>query len=149
MSTTTVHASVLYDEALTILDPRPGARYIDCTLGGGGHAEGVLRRSSPDGQLLGLDADPAALDRVRERLAPFGARVRLCHANFRELERCARAAGFDAVQPFAVLAIDRLDPVQPLACLAAAVKPLAFKALDRLDTGLPLAVLTIDRLDPI
>jgi 16S rRNA (cytosine1402-N4)-methyltransferase len=97
VQTTTVHASVLYDEVLTILAPRPGARYIDCTLGGGGHAEGVLRRSSPDGQLLGLDADPAALERVRARLAPYGARVRFCHANFRELERCARAAGFAAV----------------------------------------------------
>jgi 16S rRNA (cytosine1402-N4)-methyltransferase len=87
---------VLYEEALTLLDPRPGERYIDCTVGGGGHAEGVLARSGPDGQLLGLDADPAALDRVRARLAPFGSRARLCHANFRELGRCAQEAGFDA-----------------------------------------------------
>jgi 16S rRNA (cytosine1402-N4)-methyltransferase len=93
----TQHTSVLYDEVLAFLAPRPGGRYIDCTVGGGGHAEGVLARSSPGGQLLGLDADPAALARVRERLAPFGARVWLCHANFRELGRCARAAGFDAV----------------------------------------------------
>jgi 16S rRNA (cytosine1402-N4)-methyltransferase len=93
----TRHASVLYEEALTILAPRPGARYIDCTVGGGGHAEGVLARSGPDGQLLGLDADPAALERVRARLASFGDRARLCHANFRDLGRCARAAGFDAV----------------------------------------------------
>ena len=92
----TQHLSVLYDETLAFLDPRPGERYIDCTVGGGGHAEGVLARSSPDGQLLGLDADPAALARVRARLALFGDRVHLCHANFRELGRCAREAGFDA-----------------------------------------------------
>jgi 16S rRNA (cytosine1402-N4)-methyltransferase len=93
----TQHVSVLYDEALAFLAPRRGERYIDCTVGGGGHAEGVLARSSPDGRLLGLDADPAALERVRARLAPFGDRLRLCHANFRELGQCARAAGFDAV----------------------------------------------------
>ncbi len=93
----TQHAPVLYAETLDFLAPRVGGRYIDCTVGGGGHAEGVLARSSPDGQLLGLDADPAALERVRVRLAPFGDRVRLCHANFRDVGRCARAAGFEAV----------------------------------------------------
>jgi len=93
----TQHSPVLYAETLAILAPRPGERYIDCTVGGGGHAEGVLLRSSPTGQLLGLDADPAALARVEERLAPFGSRVRLCHANFRDVGRCAAAARFAAV----------------------------------------------------
>jgi 16S rRNA (cytosine1402-N4)-methyltransferase len=92
----TQHLPVLYEQALALLDPRPGERYIDCTVGGGGHAEGVLARSSPDGQLLGLDADPAALARVQARLVPFGDRVRLCHANFRELGRCAGEAGWDS-----------------------------------------------------
>ena len=90
----TRHSSVLYDEVLTSLAPRAGERYIDCTVGGGGHAAGILEGSSPDGQLLGLDADAGALDRVRARLAGYGARVCQCHANFRELAGCAREAGF-------------------------------------------------------
>jgi 16S rRNA (cytosine1402-N4)-methyltransferase len=89
--------SVLYDETLAFLAPRAGARYIDGTVDGGGHAAGVLGASSPDGQLLGLDADPDALGRARARLAPYGDRARLVHANFRDLERCAREAGFAAV----------------------------------------------------
>lgn len=93
----TTHHPVLLQEALALLAPRPGGRYIDATLGGGGHAEAILEASSPDGQLLGLDADPRAIQRVRERLARFGPRAILVHANFRELEAVARTHGFEDV----------------------------------------------------
>jgi 16S rRNA (cytosine1402-N4)-methyltransferase len=91
------HQPVLYEETLQVLAPRPGGRYIDCTVNGGGHAAGLLERSAPDGRLLGLDADPTVLAIARERLAGFGERVRLVHANFRDLAACARRAGFEAV----------------------------------------------------
>ena len=94
---TTVHRPVLLDEVIEALAIRPGGRYIDCTLGGGGHAEAVLDRSSPDGLLLGLDADPQAIERSRLRLARFGGRCQIVQANFRELPVVARAAGFDQV----------------------------------------------------
>ncbi len=91
------HTPVLLKETLDILAPRSGGRYIDATLGGGGHAEAILQASSPDGQLLGLDADPRAIERVRQRLAPFGPRAILVHSNFRHLEAVAQAHGFQQV----------------------------------------------------
>ena len=82
---------------MRLLAPRAGARYVDATVNGGGHAAGIMERSSPDGELLGLDADPDAIARARERLAAFGTRVHLVHANFRALAQVARAEGFDSV----------------------------------------------------
>ena len=76
------HVPVLYDEVLDVLAPRPGGRYVDGTVGAGGHAAGILEASAPGGLLLGLDADAEALEAARERLAGFGARVMLVHANF-------------------------------------------------------------------
>jgi len=56
-----VHTSVLVDEVVEALDVRPGKRYIDCTLGGGGHALAILSKCQPGGHLLGIDADPEAI----------------------------------------------------------------------------------------
>ena len=92
-----MHISVLFDQVMLWLRPRSGGRYIDCTLGGAGHAAGILERSSPDGQLLGLDADPEAIKRGRQALGPFGMRVTLVHANFRDLGRVAQSHGFSSV----------------------------------------------------
>ena len=69
------HAPVMVREVVEILDPQPGGRYLDGTLGGGGHAEKLLERSSPDGQLLGLDRDDEALAAARQRLDRFGGRM--------------------------------------------------------------------------
>ncbi len=92
-----VHVPVMTEEVLRFLDVRPGGRYIDATVGLGGHAEAILRASAPDGELLGLDRDPEALEFARTRLAPFGRRANLVHANFRDLGAIARAQGFEAV----------------------------------------------------
>ena len=54
------HLPVLVDEVLATLSPAPGTLHIDATLGGGGHTERILEAASPDGRVLGLDADPAA-----------------------------------------------------------------------------------------
>ncbi|HEX5416867.1 MAG TPA: 16S rRNA (cytosine(1402)-N(4))-methyltransferase RsmH [Chloroflexota bacterium] len=91
------HVSVLLNEAVEILNPRAGGRYIDGTLGGGGHAAELLERSGPDGRLLGLDLDPEAIERVRQRLARFGDRVILVHDSFANIERVARWEGFAPV----------------------------------------------------
>jgi 16S rRNA (cytosine1402-N4)-methyltransferase len=81
------HTSVLLEEVLEALQPRGGIgfRALDCTVGAGGHAAGLLEQSAPDGRLVGLDADPAALELAHARLAPFGDRVRLVQRSFGEL----------------------------------------------------------------
>jgi 16S rRNA (cytosine1402-N4)-methyltransferase len=88
------HVPVLLDEVLAYLDPQPGNRIIDGTVGSGGHAEAILDRCAPDGRLLGLDADPAALSVTQERLRPYGSRVALVHANYEQLNKIAPAYGF-------------------------------------------------------
>jgi 16S rRNA (cytosine1402-N4)-methyltransferase len=81
------HTSVMLEEVLEALRPRGGVGYraLDCTVGAGGHAYGLLERSSPDGRLIGLDADPHALELARARLEAFGARATLLQRNFGEL----------------------------------------------------------------
>jgi 16S rRNA (cytosine1402-N4)-methyltransferase len=92
------HLPVLVEEVLEMLAPAPGSLHIDATLGGGGHTERILEAANPDGRLLGLDADPAAIARVEARLRPrFGDRLVLRRANFRDLDTVAPAAGFGAV----------------------------------------------------
>ncbi len=91
------HQPVMPDEVIETLAPQPGSLQIDATVGGGGHTERILEAASPDGRVLGLDADPAAIERVRARLARFGDRLVLRQANFGELARVAPAAGFGAV----------------------------------------------------
>ena len=87
------HTTVLLREAVDHLVPRPGGVYLDGTLGGGGHAEEILRRSAPDGRLIGLDQDAVAIERCRQRFAALGDRVVLRQANFRELAAVARELG--------------------------------------------------------
>jgi 16S rRNA (cytosine1402-N4)-methyltransferase len=73
-------------EVLDALRPHSGGTYVDGTVGAGGHAEAILEASSPDGRLLGIDADPSALTIAAARLSGFGERVRLEQANYRELD---------------------------------------------------------------
>jgi 16S rRNA (cytosine1402-N4)-methyltransferase len=88
------HVPVLADEVLSILAPASGSLQIDATVGGGGHTERILEASSPDGRLLALDADGAAIARSRSRLRRFKDRVTFRQANFRDLGTVAPAAGF-------------------------------------------------------
>lgn len=85
------HVPVLYESVLEYLAPHADGKYIDATLGAGGHAAGILERG---GRLLGLDADPEALALAQKNLARFGSRVAYSHANFRKLARVARAENF-------------------------------------------------------
>ena len=79
------HVSVLYTETLAGLRIVPGGRYIDATIGAACHATGILEASSPDGTLLGLDADAEAILHAGQALRAFGNRATLRAANFRTL----------------------------------------------------------------
>ncbi len=72
-------------EVLSALSPRPGGRYADGTLGGGGHAAAILAASSPSGWLFGCDRDGAAIEAAGQRLAEFAGRFELRQGNFAEL----------------------------------------------------------------
>ncbi|HEY0511069.1 MAG TPA: 16S rRNA (cytosine(1402)-N(4))-methyltransferase RsmH [Thermoanaerobaculia bacterium] len=86
------HQPVLVAETLEWLAPLRGGLFVDATVGLGGHAEALLA-SSPDLQLIGIDRDPEALARAGARLAPFGSRVRLAHANFHDFEQTLSGLG--------------------------------------------------------
>ena len=88
------HTPVLLTPAIDGLALGPNAICIDATLGGGGHAEAILDAIGPQGRLLGLDADPEALARVRIRLAPFAGQTTLVRANFRDIGAVAATNGF-------------------------------------------------------
>ncbi len=88
------HLPVMVDEVIESLAPAPGSLHIDATVGGGGHSRRILEANSPDGRLLGLDADRAAIARARQRLAAFGERAMLRQANFEQLGEVAGAEGF-------------------------------------------------------
>jgi 16S rRNA (cytosine1402-N4)-methyltransferase len=94
------HVPVLYQEVLAGLRPAPGGKYIDATVGAGGHAAGILSASAPDGQLLGLDRDPAALVAAGKTLAPFGDRARLVQASYTEVAQVAEALGLGPADGF-------------------------------------------------
>jgi len=98
------HCPVLADEALTGLNAQPGGCFIDGTVGGGGHTQLLLRRTSSadkagNGRVLGLDADPEAVERVRRRFPEEinTGRLRLVHTPFDQMARVAGQQGFAAV----------------------------------------------------
>jgi len=76
------HKPVLYQEIIHALQPKRGGRYVDGTLGAGGHARGILEACAPDGLLLGLDVDPQALALARKNLAPYEGRIHLAQASY-------------------------------------------------------------------
>jgi len=80
------HVSVLLQECLDGLNIRPDGIYVDGTLGGAGHSSRIAAQLTT-GMLIGIDRDPVALEAAGARLAPFGDRVKLVHANFCELKQ--------------------------------------------------------------
>jgi len=77
-----VHKPVLLNEIIEYLDPSPGDRIVDCTLGGGGHAGAVLKRIKPGGILIGIDRDSEALEAASLKLKEYKENMRLAHNNF-------------------------------------------------------------------
>jgi len=93
------HIPVMLAEVLDGLQVQPGDWVIDCTLGGGGHTAAILERTAPDGRVLALDADPAAIQRARQRLPEANAaeRLALVQSSFEQVEAVAAAHGFAPV----------------------------------------------------
>ena len=88
------HTPVLLDAVLHYLNPQPGGRFIDATLGAGGHAGAVLERIAPHGKLLAIDHDAEALALAGERLAPYASQTVWVQANFSEIAEVAQAEDF-------------------------------------------------------
>ena len=79
---TVAHKPVLLKEVLSALSIQPGGRYVDCTLGGGGHAMAIIQNSAPGGQLLGIDADPEAIRAAAINLSRYTESILLVNDNF-------------------------------------------------------------------
>jgi 16S rRNA (cytosine1402-N4)-methyltransferase len=84
-------------EVLAALQPVPGGRYADGTIGGGGHAAAMLAASSPSGWLYGCDRDGAAIEAAERRLAEFSGRFEIRQGNFAGLAEWVPADGCDGV----------------------------------------------------
>lgn len=91
------HVTVMAREAMAFLQPAPGRRYLDGTLGGGGHTEKILEGSSPDGQVLGLDWDDMALEMAQRRLARFGSRLIARRASYAAAAQNLTEIGWSSV----------------------------------------------------
>jgi 16S rRNA (cytosine1402-N4)-methyltransferase len=89
-----IHVPVLLDEVLAGLQVKAGGRYIDCTLGSGGHARAILEQSAPDGRLLGIDVDGGAIEVAMTELAPYERRTRLVFDSFVHLRKISAEQGF-------------------------------------------------------
>ncbi len=92
-----MHKPVMLQEVLDGLQVRPGGRYIDATVGNGGHSAAILERSAPDGRLMGLDRDREALAEARRNLAADEARCLWVHDNFEQVDGQARRNDFTDV----------------------------------------------------
>jgi 16S rRNA (cytosine1402-N4)-methyltransferase len=91
------HIPVLVEEVMTFLRCEPGRTYVDATLGGGGHASEILKRTAPDGVVIGIEWDEEALSEARNRLIPFGDRVKIFRENFIHLPDFVGAESTDGI----------------------------------------------------
>ena len=91
------HIPVLVEEVMTFLRCEPGRTYVDATLGGGGHASEMLKRTAPDGVVIGMEWDEEALSEARNTLMPFGDRVKIFRENFIHLSDLMKAESVDGI----------------------------------------------------
>lgn len=91
------HIPVLFDEVLMLLQPQPNGRYIDGTVGAGGHTAGLLQKSAPSGRVLVFDKDAEAIAFAQKQLKSFGDRVTYVHASYAEMGSLAPAHDFAQV----------------------------------------------------
>lgn len=90
------HIPVLYHEVLAFLQPEVNGRYLDATLGAGGHTAGILEASAPSGRVLAFDRDPEAIQFARKQLAAYGERVTYVNASYAAIAELAPVNGFTA-----------------------------------------------------
>ncbi|MGZ3523875.1 MAG: 16S rRNA (cytosine(1402)-N(4))-methyltransferase RsmH [Thermodesulfobacteriota bacterium] len=91
------HIPVLVEEVMTFLGCEAGRTYVDATLGGGGHASEILKRSAPDGILIGMEWDEDALSEATRALRPFGDRVKIFRENFIHLPDLMKNESVDGI----------------------------------------------------
>lgn len=91
------HVPVLVRQVVEVLKPGPGKRFLDGTVGGGGHSEQILIESSPDGRVLGLDRDDEAIAAASERLSRFEGRFIARQGSFAEAKDFLSQIGWQAV----------------------------------------------------
>lgn len=96
------HEPVMVEQVLDYLAVRSGGVYVDGTLGGGGHSQAILEASAPDGQLVGIDRDPEALEAARERLEAYSERASLRRGNYSDAARICEELEFLPVDGFLV-----------------------------------------------
>lgn len=82
-----VHVPVLLNEVIEYLNPKSGENFVDATLGDGGHAKEILKRTAPDGRLLGIDKDINSIKTAQENLKEFKDRVTIVQGNFSDIKK--------------------------------------------------------------
>jgi len=90
-----LHKPVLLEEVIKLMEVRPGGLYLDCTLGSGGHSLAILKHSSPNGYLVGIDRDPIAISIAEDVLSEFKGRYTLILGNFSHLAELISKTGFN------------------------------------------------------
>ncbi len=98
MEAGTYHIPVLLKEVIPLLLTSKNGWYVDGTLGGGGHAETILRQLDQDGKLIGLDLDEDALSETKNRLAEFGDRLIIVKDNFRNIKSVLSRYGINSIK---------------------------------------------------
>jgi 16S rRNA (cytosine1402-N4)-methyltransferase len=143
-----IHVPVLFQAVMDGLEVRLGGRYIDATVGGGGHAAGILAASSPDGRLLGLDRDPSAIETARTHLSAYPGRIVLVHSSFARLAEVAEAYRFvpaDGVLfDLGLSSLQLADPTRGFAFMADGPLDMRFDPAK----GGPTAATLVNRLSP-
>ncbi len=91
------HCPVLLDEAVRALALKSGDTVVDCTVGGGGHAQRILEETAPDGRFVGIDRDEDSLNAARKRLQKFDGRVSLARGNYSDLDSILSREKIDSV----------------------------------------------------
>ena len=91
------HDPVMLAETIKLLNPGKNENFIDCTLGGGGHAQKILEKTGPEGKLLGIDVDEDAINESRRRLKKYKERIFFANRNFKDLKQIIHDNRFNNV----------------------------------------------------
>lgn len=93
----TLHKPVLLAEVIKFLNPQSNRNFVDCTVGGGGHAERILEKTGPNGKLLAIDWDAEALKRTAEKLSAYRNRIILVHSSYVKIKDIIQEKKFNKI----------------------------------------------------
>ena len=94
------HVSVLPQEVIAGLNIKPDGTYVDCTLGGAGHASRIAEKLNENGHLIGIDQDDDAIEVASSRLKPYKCKIDIVHSNFKNLEQVLKDLQIEFVDGF-------------------------------------------------